>query len=68
VLLVVLSTSRNAVLGFPSRMAVGGSNPSRRAKRAGQRSSSKRSLMERFWRWQSFPSLPHPCGAFHYAP
>jgi hypothetical protein len=33
----------------PTDLAVGGSNPSRRAKRAGQSLSSKRSLMEHFW-------------------
>jgi hypothetical protein len=33
----------------PTDLAVGGSNPSRRAKLAGQSLSSKRSLMEHFW-------------------
>jgi hypothetical protein len=34
-------------------LAVAAANPSRRAKRAGQRLSSKRSSMGRFWQCQS---------------
>jgi hypothetical protein len=46
----------------PRDLAVGGSNPSRRAKRTAQRLSSKRSSPDRIWPCQSFECEQGPLG------